>query len=255
MKIINKFLGWFFTANKDICSKIERQLPQSKINIFDLYENKVIKYMNSGDNKIIVDAGGGKSCPFAKYKAPNLNGKVIAVDADQEELKQNFDVDEKIVANIEHGLPFINEEVDIIVSRSVLEHLKYPDSFIRDSKRVLKKNGYLINLFPAKFAPFAIINQILPHSFSRKMVKWIRPEYKSDLGFKAFYNSCYYSKMISMLNKYNFSIIELHLSYYQSYYFNFNFMLFVFSALYEILLRALQMKNLCCYVLVVAKKR
>lgn len=234
---------------------IEQYLPQSRKNIFQLYEKTVARYMNSKTNQIIVDAGGGKFCSFVKYKNPGVNAKIIAVDMDKEVLKNNIDVDEVKISNIEKGLPFESEEVDLIVSRSVLEHLKSIDTFISNSKRVLKKQGYLIHLFPAKFAPFALINQLLPHSLSKQLINLIRPEYKGVLGYRAFYNNCYYSKIRSVLKKNNFEIIELNLSYYQTHYFNFCFPLYLLIAFYEIFLLTFRIKNLCAYILFVAKRK
>lgn len=100
--------------------------------------------MNLKHNQIVVDVGGGKSCPFAKYKDPKMRTKIIAVDVSSEEMENNHDVDEKRVANIIQGLPFENEEVDLIVSRSALDH------FVINSKKVLKRNGYFIHLFPSR---------------------------------------------------------------------------------------------------------
>ena len=78
--------------------------------------------MNSRPNQIIVDVGGGKSCTFAQYRDPTQKARIIVGDVSQEELDYNIDVDEKKVANIARGLPFETEEVDLIVSRFVLEH-------------------------------------------------------------------------------------------------------------------------------------
>lgn len=74
-------------------------------------------------------------------------------------------------------------------------------------------------------------------------------------GFPAFYDKCYYSAIKQLLGKHGFEIIEIKLSYYQSRYFNFFFPLFLISVIYEILLMVMGVKDLCAYILVVARKK
>ena len=244
----------FFKINRSLCKKIERYLPQARTNIFNLYTELVVQYINSKCNQIIIDVGSGNKCSFAKFINPAVNAKIIAVDMSIEAMENNRDVDEKRVADITQNIPFENNEVDLIVSRSVLEHLKYLDNFIIESKRVLKRNGYCIHLLPSKFAPFAIINQILPKKLSKKLLYFFHPQLKGIAGFPAFYANCYYSSIKSLFEKHDFEIVDLKTNYYQSPYFNFLIPLFLISALYEILLQFIGAKNLSAYILIVAKK-
>lgn len=244
-----------FKINKTLCKKLAGYLPQARKDIFKLYIEIVKKHMNSKPNLVIADIGGGSQCLFARYKKPGLRTKIIAVDVSGEELKKNLDVDEKRVADIMQSLPFEREEVDIITSRAVLEHLERLDHFINNSTAILKENGYFIHLFPSKFSPFAIINQLLPKWISRKLLYYIRPEHRETCGFDAFYNKCYYSGIKTLLEQHDFEIIEIYFSYYQSPYFNFLVPLFLISAIYEIILNLINAKNLCAYLLVVARKK
>jgi SAM-dependent methyltransferase len=214
----------------------------------------VAYYMNLRTKQTVADVGGGKSCPFAKYRDPAQKTKIIAVDTSESELEQNTDVDEKRVANVVQGLPFETEEVDLIVSSSVLEHLENLDDFVANSTKSLKKGGYFIHLFPSKYAPFALINQALPHTFSKPVVDFFRSEQRGICGFPALYRDCYYSAIRRLLKKHNLEIVDIHLSYYQSIYFSFFAPLFLVSALYELLIQTLGAKNLCAYLLVIARK-
>jgi SAM-dependent methyltransferase len=254
MTIIRMFRG-FFAANRSICRKIEPYLPQAKTDLYDLYERVVAQYMNSRADQTIVDVGGGKSCPFAEYRDAAQKARIIAVDISEEELKHNTDVDEKRVANVLQGLPLGTEEADLITSRLVLEHLESLDGFVANSRQALKRGGYFIHLFPCKYAPFALINQTLPHALSTKVLYFFQPEERGISGFSAFYDNCYYSGISKLLRQYDFEVVDIHPSYYQSPYFNFFVPLFLVSALYEALIRTLQMKNLCAYLLLIARKR
>jgi SAM-dependent methyltransferase len=245
----------FFAANSRLCEKLEPYLPQARTNIFGLYEKTVARYMNSRVAQVVVDVGGGKSCGFAKYRDPGQRVRIIAVDVSDEELKHNTDVDETKVANIVQGLPFEAEEVDLIVSSSVLEHLPDLHGFIASSSQALKKGGYYIHRFPSKFAPFALINQALPQPLARKLLYFFKPESEGICGFPAYYNNCYYSAITELLEKHDFEIADLRLSYYQSQYYKFFAPLFLVSALYEALIQTIGAKNLCAHLLVIARKK
>ncbi len=248
-------LGTFLKMNRNLSRRVEPYLPQAKTNIWSLYEAVVARYMNLRPRQVVVDVGGGKSCLFAKHKDPAMKAKIIAVDISEEELRENHDADEKRVADITQGLPFEAGEADLLVSRSVLEHLKSLEAFVSHTKRPLKEGGYLVHVFPSKFAPFALINQALPKRFSKSLLYFLMPESKRNCGFPAFYDNCYYSAIKALLDKHGFEVVKTHLSYYQSPYFSFFFPLYVVSALYELLIYAFGAKNLCAYVLVVARKR
>ncbi len=248
-------LGKLIKANRNLCKKVESCLPQAKASIWSLYEVEVARYMNSRPEQVIVDVGGGKSCLFAKYRDPAMKAEIVAVDISEDELRENRDVDEVRVADIMQGLPFNAEEADLIVSRSVLEHLNGLEGFISNTQQTLRAGGYSIHVFPSKFAPFALINRALPKRLSKRLLDLLLPESKETCGFPAFYDNCYYSAIKALLEKHGFDVVRTYLSYYQSPYFSFFFPLYIVSASYELLIYAFGAKNLCAYVLVVAKKR
>ena len=140
---MNQTLYKFFAVNRELCIKIEPYLPQAKVNIVDLYDKVVAQHLNMKANQITVDVGGGRRCSFANYREPTQKAKIIAVDISEEELKHNTDADETRVANVAQRLPFEAEEVDLIVSRMVLEHLEDVEGFVADSRRTLKKGGWI----------------------------------------------------------------------------------------------------------------
>lgn len=244
----------FFAANRKVCIKITPHLPQAK-NIFNLYDKTVAQYMNSRTGQTIADVGGGKASAFAKLRDPSVKSRIVAVDISEEEMRSNAKVDEKRVADVMRGLPFNPEEVDIIAAKSVLEHLASVETFVANSKQALRKEGYLILLFPSRFAPFALINRALPNTLAKKVLYFVHPATRDVSGFPALYDECCYSDIVRLLAKYDFEIVDVHLSYYQSVYFSFFIPLYLVSALYEMLIQAFKAKNLCAHVLIVARKK
>lgn len=247
-------INQFFNYNRKICAFFERYLPMEK-GIYKPYDKTVAKYMNSNNGQKILDVGGGKSCSFIKYKNPNLDTKIVVVDISPEELKHNFGVDEKIVADITQKMPFNEEEFDLIVSRSVFEHLENLEDFIKNSKPLLKEKGHYIHVFPCRFALFGIFNQLFPEKIKNQLLYLLIPGSKGKSDFKAFYDKCYYSAIVSLLKKNNFEIVEIKISYYQSYYFNFFAPLYLLSVIYELIINYLDIKNLGAYILFVARKK
>jgi ubiquinone/menaquinone biosynthesis C-methylase UbiE len=248
---LSSFIGW----NRRASAFLEVRLPHVRVNPRERYVQRVADVMNARPDPVLVaDVGGGKSCPFARLRDPAKRIRIVGVDVSGDELSHNEDVDEKRVSDITHELPFGSEEVDLVVSSSVLEHLEDTRVFVAESHRVLKHGGYAIHLFPSKFAPFAVANQILPHRVSKRVLRVIFPDSEGILGFQAYYDRCHASAMRSLHERAGFEIVDLQVTYYQSEYFSVFFPAYVLSAAYELLVCAMRVKSLAAYVLLVARK-
>jgi len=244
----------FIDANRRLSRRIEPWLPQAREDLFGVYENVVARYMNERPHQLIADVGGGKSCPFARYRYAGSGTRIVAVDVAEDEIRENHDVDETRVADIMHELPFGDGEVDLVVSRSVLEHLTDLEAFVAAAHRVLKAGGYSIHLLPSRNAPFAAINRALPPRLSRRILYFLQPQVAGICGFPAFYDHCSDSALTKVFSRQGFEVVERRISYYQSRYFDFLVPLFVLSAAYEMLVRAVGARDLAAYVMIVARK-
>lgn len=244
----------FIDANRKLARLVEGFLPQARENIFAAYEKSVAKYMNARDHQLVVDVGGGRSCPFASHRDSSMHTRLIAVDISEDELVENRDVDDRFVADITRNLPFRDGEVDLLVSRSVLEHLVDLNGFFTNANRVLRTGGYMIHLFPSRYAPFSLLNRMIPDRLSKMILHYLIPETKGIGGFHASYKECYYSAIESLLCGCGFEVVEIKLGYYQSPYFSFFSPLFLLSCMYELIVYATGSKNLCAYILVIARK-
>lgn len=241
--------------NRSICAYL-RNLRFCRLSINQYYEGMVHKYINH--NQIIVDVGGGKTSPIARFKNEYKNLTLIAVDISGNELESNTMVDKKIVADVTKKIPMRDGSANMVISSSVLEHFhgkNAQDNFIKNAKRVLKSGGYFIHVFPSKYAAFSIINQLLPKKLSRKLLYFAIPESGSTSGFPAYYQKCYYSGMKKLLIKNGFTIEHIECSYYQSDYFQSLFPAFIVSLVWDNFCWIFKIKNLCSYICVVARKK
>lgn len=242
-------------GNRALSNRLVPYLPQAANDPRKAFNATVAARMNNAHRPtVVVDVGGGKKCDFAGLRASGADIRIVAVDISPAELEHNVDVDEKRVADVTSGLPFADEEGDLIVSRSVLEHLRDLEAFVRDANRVLKPGGSFIHLLPSRFSLVSIVNRLLPNAAARKILQVAIPGSRGRLGFPAFYDRCYPSALEQMLVRQGFEVEAMHLGFHQRDYFDFVFPLFLVSALYELLVFKLGLRDLCAVILVVAHK-
>ena len=244
----------FVRANRRIASAIEQRLPQRRLDISSEYTLVVTRHMRALEpGAVIVDAGGGRRCAVAEGKPAGAH--LVAVDESAAELALNREVDETRVADISRALPFADSEVAMVVSKHVLEHLPDTGGFVREAARVLSPGGRLICVFPARYAPFALLNRIVPARYKQRLLHSLHPETEGTLRFRAYYDRCNASAMSALLASSGFEIEALIPSYYQSHYFGFFLPLYLASALYELVVASAGARDLAANLLIVARKR
>jgi len=244
----------FFVKINQRCSIFfAKYLPQTKPFIIDIYNKTVASYANAKRNQTIIDAGCGTKTTFVKFCKTSINNKIIGIDLSINAF-ENKDVDEVIITNLETDLPFSENSIDIISSSSVVEHLKDVETFVKNCSLILKPGGIFINLFSNRYAPFALLNYLLPEKISRKLLYFFRESMRTKRRYRVYYNKCTYNQFNQLLQKYNFEMVNTYFNYYQSFYFDFFFPLFIASAIYEIILSAVKNKNLCSHMIIIAKK-
>ena len=240
--MIKKFLRW----NISICDRIEDLLPgEFTRSLLYLHELTAGRLMNSRAFQVVLDVGGGRLSPFANHRRPELRTTIIGLDISESELRVNQAIDHAVVADAGKSLPFRTASLDIVTTRSVVEHLYDIDAFLSESSRVLKANGQAVHVFPCRFAIFAMLNQILPHKLARSTLHYIFPQWKDTCGFRAYYNKCYYPRILLLLESNGFEIEQTYIRYYQSIYFKFFVPFYCISLLYDFLLWAFDVRFLC----------
>jgi SAM-dependent methyltransferase len=253
MSVLRRFFHW----NERLYLRLERHMPYAheSLRVQAHYNEIVGRLLNERPGQIAVDVGAGKRCPFAEFRDPAVPALVVGIDVSREEIADNPDLSFKLVADVYTGLPFADGSVDMVVSRSVLEHLRDVPGFAREAARVLKPGGRFVHLLPSRYAPFAVINRILPQRVARRLLCFCWPEVRGICGFPAYYDRCSPSAMTKVLRQNGFEIRDLQTAYYQSFYFRFFVPLFLLSMLYEIIIHALRARNLGSHFLICAVKK
>ena len=128
-------------------------------------------------NGVILDAGAGhqRYKPFFEKSLYLTQEHMSGV-----ELKNMHSVDYDLVSPLDEKIPLKDDCLDGVLSTSVIEHIRYPERFIKESFRVLKPGGKIfINV------PFIHNEHECPYDFNRPTRYGIE-RWFIDAGFKKY---------------------------------------------------------------------
>ncbi len=246
----------FFDWNVRLCDAIERCLPKEFTrSLHCLHADAAAALMNARPGLTVLDVGGGRHSLFAEQRRMELGHLLVGLDIAHEELRHNQRIDAGLVADACRRLPFADACADLLVTRSVLEHLYNNEEFLREAYRVLKPGGSMAHVFPCRYAPFALVNRLLPNAVAQRLLYYFFPQWRDSCGFKVYYRNCYDPRMPNLMRQLGFEITQYRVRYYQSIYFKFFVPLYLVSLSYDVFTWSLRMKPLACQMFVVARKK
>lgn len=123
----------------------------------DYFLSKIgAKYIEKGAK--VLDVGCGAGIIGAKVQS-ELKASVVGIDLSREMIKvANKNGIEAKIVDLDQRWPFNSSSFDCVIILQVLEHVFNPDNLVQESRRVLKRGGYLIVTTPNLAAWF---NRIL----------------------------------------------------------------------------------------------
>jgi SAM-dependent methyltransferase len=143
----------------------------------------------------VLDFGAGRGEPILDDKVDyrrhlsNMKGRCAHLDG--------CDIDEAILDNpfLDHAelvhpdspLPYPDNRFDLVVARSVLEHVDNPDHVARELLRVVKPRGLIAAVTPNKFGYIALGARIVPNWMHVRTLKAVQPERKAEDVFPTRY--------------------------------------------------------------------
>lgn len=140
------------------------------------FEGLIEKHVQSGAVAALMDAGCGRTMPvLVKYRGrvPRLAGVELVEFRDPPQGIEAYNAD---LARI----PVEDASFDLIISRSVFEHLVDPDSVYKEFARVLKPGGRVIFL-TANFWDYATqIARLVPNRFHGRIVRFVEGRAEED---------------------------------------------------------------------------
>ena len=203
------------------------------------------------DGAVVLDLGGGRKCIYAKEVEPPGRVRLVAVDISPEELALNVDVAETCVADVAERWPMPDASVDLILSRTLLEHVKGVPAAIREMGRVLRPGGVALHLVPCRYSIFGTAARLVPFRsllwLTLRLAPWLRDE---NFGFRVHYDHCFPSALEREFRAAGFSDLQLQVSWSCESFFVGIYPLYLLHALYEQVMRRLRIRRLAAYVVV-----
>ena len=143
---------------------------------YRLFEQRVEQHVATGGVTVLMDAGCGRTVPVLRQylgRVPRLIGV---------ELVDFTDVPSGIETyNADLGrLPLDDGSVDLIMSRSVFEHLTDPEAVYREFARVLRPGGRVVFLTANMWDYGTLVARLVPNRFHAKVVKAVEGREEED---------------------------------------------------------------------------
>lgn len=158
----------FTQKDRDKCEELYRKYYGSRKFHDSLYTDLIQKHLRPGQR--LLDAGCGRYMKFCNQFSSTAH--VVGIDLETTLETDNSRPPFGIRGDIGH-LPFPSGYFDMVISRSVVEHLEDPARVFREFARVLRPGGKAIVITPNKYDYVSLIAAITPYKLHRYLVSRI----------------------------------------------------------------------------------
>jgi SAM-dependent methyltransferase len=193
---------------------------------YRIFEDEVGRALRS--ESVLMDAGCGRTVPvLRKYigRASRLIGVELVEFTDVPKGIETFQADLS-------SIPVPSASIDVIMSRSVFEHLEDPAAVYRESARILKPGGRLIFLTANMWDYATLIARVVPNRFHPAIVARVEGREEADV-FPVCYRTNTYRAVARLAADARLEIEDFrYLGQYPNY-FMFNAALFVLGTGYD----------------------
>jgi SAM-dependent methyltransferase len=216
---------------------------------YSIFEQEVNGHLQP--NHTLLDAGCGRTAPIlTKYKGKAR--RLIGVDlVEFDPAVQGLELYHCDLAK----MPLPSESVDVIMSRSVMEHVTDPASVYSEASRVLRPGGYFVFLTANLWDYASLIAAVIPNRFHPWIVSKTEGRAEHDV-FPVAYRTNTRRAVERWSEQSRFEIVSFrYLGQYPAY-FMFNGVLFLLASGYEKLINKFSPLNfLQGWILVTLRKR
>jgi len=211
-----------------------------------LYKELIRRHLRPGSQ--LLDAGCGRYLRFCHEFAGTAD--VVGVDVEESFETHNEQRPFAVRADI-GALPFPSDSFDMVISRSVVEHLTDPPQVFREFFRVLRPGGKVVIITPNKYDYVSIIAAITPYWLHRSLVSRIFRIPEDDV-FPTLYRANTMSALRKAMRSAGLVEVELETINHYPAYLMFSPTLFRLGVVYERLtslqlLRSLRGSILCLF--------
>lgn len=152
--------------------KMKNRFYKNEDHPYEIFEDRVQTLLKAGDT--LLDAGCGRTAPvLQKFKL--VAGRLIGVDlVDPRDVAEGLEYYKADLG----AIPVGDASVDLVISRSVFEHIEDPECVYQEANRILKPGGHLVFLTANIWDYGTAIARLVPNRFHSKIIKAVegRPE-------------------------------------------------------------------------------
>lgn len=157
-----------------LSEKLLRKYYTNQKHPYRLFEERVDALLGQGD--ALLDAGCGRTVPVLR-KYLGRAGRLIGVElVDFTDVPEGIETYNTDLAN----LPLADASVDLIMSRSVFEHLQDPGAVYREFSRVLRPGGAVVFLTANMWDYGTLVARLVPNQFHARIVKKVEGRAEED---------------------------------------------------------------------------
>ena len=199
---------------------------------------------------VLLDAGCGSDLPLLARYGPNA-AVAVGVDLSAPSVPRPPHT-HPIVGDL-GALPLHSGSVDLLISRSVLEHLENPVSAFAEFSRVLRPKGTLVCTTPNKYYYSSLIARLIPESVKAQYFRSVFGEDAYD-HFPVHYRANTVKAFRELARTSRLSLLRVEPIRHYPYYLMFSPLLFRLGMLYDWLITAWRLDALQSNWLVVMEK-
>lgn len=181
----------FSEKDKNKCDKLFEKYYTGRKFSRTLYHELIREHVAPGNR--LLDAGCGRYLEFSKEFSHDV--QVVGIDLGPALDTCNRCSPYGVCGDLEQ-LPFPPNSFDLVISRSVVEHLANPRQVFREFHRVLKPGGKVILSTPNKYDYVSILASLTPYRLHRVMVSKILGVSEDDV-----FPTLYRANTLSSLSK------------------------------------------------------
>jgi len=218
------------------------------------FDRVLQELLQGGSVSAVLDVGGGRGAMYDGV-FPRSGVFLTVADIDADELALNTAADATVVADITKPGVYLGDRLnDLVTIRAGVEHFSDNQVAVSNVARALSDDGYLLCTFASRWAPFSVINRLLPPKLSVKLLNLFVPDSDGILGFRAYYDRCTKKQYEEILELEGLSLVKYYCSFDSSWYFASLPPVYVVSRLFDTLRRRIGRPELASYHMFLARK-